>query len=223
MPVVLERSSRDSKKENLLLSGLSEAEIHERAQSDETAEMRKERKCRDCGAQYMPIKPMQPRCISCAIIKGRQKTALDRHKEEEANIKARIQALKTPRELASKAQAQINKYVRLRDRALPCVSCSRGADWAGQWHASHWKSTAANSANRFNLHNIHKSCSICNNWLSGNVSEYRIEERIGKENMEKILSTNPSRRYSVEYLIRLDSVFRKKILRLEKRIKSEET
>jgi hypothetical protein len=133
--------------------------------------------------------------------------------------KARREALKPRAKWLDEAQKVVNKYVRLRDKDLPCVSCDRPASWGGQWHASHFRSVGAASAVRFHLWNIHKACSICNNWKSGNLSEYepRLAERIGTEKIAWLKAQNKVISYDINYLKRLKLVFQKRANRLETR------
>jgi len=81
----------------------------------------------------------------------------------------------------AKAQKVFNEFIRLRDSHLGCVSCDKPSSWDGQWHASHWKSRGARPDLAFNEDNVHKSCSVCNNFKSGNVGDYevRLIEKIG--------------------------------------------
>jgi len=140
-------------------------------------------------------------------------------KKDAQETRARRMALKSRAEHAREAQAAINRYCRLRDAACGCVSCDKPASWDGQWHGSHFRSVGAASAVRFNLWNIHKACSICNNWKSGNLSEYepRLRARIGDEKVDWLRTQNQHVHYSVEYLQRLKRIFTKKANRLEKR------
>jgi hypothetical protein len=133
--------------------------------------------------------------------------------------RAKRESLKTRSEWAAEAQREVNRYVRLRDVHLGCVSCDKPANWDGQWHASHFRSVGAASAVRFNLWNIHKSCSVCNNWKSGNLSEYepRLRQKIGDEKVDWLRSQNQLTTYSIEYLKRLKAVMKKKANRLEKK------
>jgi hypothetical protein len=119
------------------------------------------------------------------------------------------------------AQQVVNQYVRLRDGKEGCISCNRGAEWGGQWHASHFRSVGAASAIRFNLWNIHKSCSICNNWKSGNLSEYepRLRAKIGDQKVDYLRTQNQTVTYSIEYLQRVIKVAKKGIKRLTRQHK----
>lgn len=130
------------------------------------------------------------------------------------------EALKSRKQWLDECQAVVNKYVRLRDRDLPCCSCDRPASWNGQWHASHLRSVGAASSVRFNLWNIHKGCSICNNHLSGNIGDYlpRIRARIGDDKVDWLYTQNQLRTYDIPYLGRLKAVMSKRVRRLEKRL-----
>jgi len=176
----------------------------------------KDKTCKHCGSCFIPVRPLQqvcsPICASRLV-----KTA---KKEEAERTKARKAALKSRRQWMDEAQTIVNKYVRLRDKDKPCCSCDRPASWDGQWHASHFRSVGAASAVRYNLWNIHKGCSICNNHKSGNLEGYRprILERIGSEKVDWLMGQNQLVKYEVDYLERLIRVMRKKVKRLEARI-----
>jgi len=149
-----------------------------------------------------------------------EKAAIARKKREARVHKEKLEAIKPLKDWESEAQQWVNKYVRLRDRNDGCISCNKPASWGGQWHASHYRTTKAASCVRFNLWNIHKACSQCNNHLSGNIGEYtpRIIEKIGIEKFEYIKSQNHTIRYTVEYLKRIKGIFKKKCAKLEKKL-----
>lgn len=147
------------------------------------------------------------------------KQAAAAKKVERAETRRRKQAIKPRAKWLAECQVIINKIVRLRDAHLGCCSCERGPDWQGQWHASHLRSVGAASAVRFNLWNIAKSCSICNNHLSGNLAEYlpRIRDRIGDEKVDWLYTQNQVVTYDVAYLRRFKAVMGKKLKRMERR------
>jgi len=74
----------------------------------------------------------------------------------------------------AKAQKSFNEFIRLRDAGAGCISCEKPSDWGGQWHAGHYKTVGARPDLRFNEDNAHKQCSQCNNFLSGNLAQYRM-------------------------------------------------
>jgi hypothetical protein len=178
-------------------------------------------KCKVCGTEYARQRLGQKTCsVPCAISMAKSETA---RKEKRAAILDRKETrdkLKTRADWAREAQAAVNKYVRLRDSKRGCVSCDKPASWDGQWHASHFRSVGASSATRFHLWNIHKACSICNNWKSGNLSEYepRLRDKIGNDKVDWIRAQTQPVKYTVEYLDRIKRVFQKKCKRLESRL-----
>jgi hypothetical protein len=185
------------------------------------------RKCANkaCDGTYLP-NPMDMRVCwcshDCAVVIAKERAAKKKAKEariERAETKKKLEKIVPMSVHLDRTQAVINAYVRLRDADKGCISCPRPASWGGQWHASHYKSRGANSALRFNLLNLHKACSICNNHLSGNMAGYvpGLIERIGQEKVEMLDNFDRSRTYTIEYLARMRKVFNKKIKRLEKR------
>lgn len=183
----------------------------------------KTKRCKVCRETFTPSKPMQKVCgYECATQVA--KLAHDKRiaavaRDDRRETKAKLEKLKTRADWAREAQAEVNKYVRLRDAHLGCVSCDKPASWDGQWHASHFRSVGSASAVRFHLWNVHKSCSVCNNWKSGNLSEYepRLRAKIGDSSVDWLRTQNKVVIYSVEYLKRLKAVFAKKARRLQKR------
>lgn len=111
-----------------------------------------------------------------------------------------------------------NLYVRLRDLTkLPsgkiygkCISCGRV--WnvelfsdqsimnGKQWHAGHYFREDRYESTAHNSNNIWLQCSKCNRYLSGNLSEYKINliKKIGKEQFDKLEKEhNKIKKYSV--------------------------
>ena len=183
--------------------------------------------CPHCRKRLEEGQRIHHECVEAWAIaqaaKGERKRAKEARaaaKVERAETRQRKLAIKSRADWLAECQAIVNKYVRLRDKDLPCCSCDRPASWDGQWHASHYRSVGAASAVRFNLWNIHKGCSICNNHLSGNIANYRprIIERIGVDRFEWLEGQNQLTRYQVEYLQRFKEVMGKRLKRLEKRL-----
>lgn len=151
--------------------------------------------CKVCKVKFEPERPMQTTCsYQCAIKHANEQKQKDGRKKLKAFNDSDISVLKR------KAQQAFNAYIRWRDRELSCVSC--GYEGTGRvWHASHYR-PATNSKLRFDERNVHKSCSICNTHLSGNLAEYRkkLIEKIGLDQVEELESTNGPYRYTVEEL-----------------------
>ena len=88
----------------------------------------KPKKCRACGDEFLPFNSMQVVCpgsVKCAL------QLVEEQKEKESR-KAANKARKALRELdrsywLKAAQREFNKWVRLRDKDLPCISCGKPA------------------------------------------------------------------------------------------------
>ncbi|MDG6786005.1 recombination protein NinG, partial [Glaesserella parasuis] len=70
---------------------------------------------------------------------------------------------------------------------------------------------------RFNEDNVHKQCSACNNHLSGNITEYRINlvRKIGVERVEALESYHPPVKWSIEDCKEIIKTYRAKIKELK--------
>jgi len=108
--------------------------------------------------------------VSQAISKVRQnsiKAAKNEHKQK-------VDSARSKSYFEKQLQTEINSIVRLIDNDKGCISCDHG--WSKeptrQWHSGHRLSIGSNPTIRYNLFNIYKQCSICNNWKSGNERMY---------------------------------------------------
>lgn len=184
-------------------------------------------RCKHCkGKLETGQRILHPACIddfsiaeAARLERKKAKEARADAKVERAETRRRKEAIKPRAKWLAECQAIVNKIVRLRDAGLGCCSCDRGPEWDGQWHASHLRSVGAASAVRFHLWNIHKGCSICNNHLSGNLSEYlpRVRARIGDDKVDWIYTQNQVTAYDVAYLKRFKAVMGKRLKRMEAR------
>ena len=175
----------------------------------------KPKSCAQCKSLFTPVRPLQ---VVCSPICASRKVKADKLKEKSA-LKERKKAVKTKQQWLKEVEQVVNKYVRLRDKDDGCISCDKPATWHGQWHAGHFRSVGAAKSIRFHLWNIHKQCSQCNNFLSGNIANYMpgIIAKIGKDKVDWLMTQNNVARYDVDYLERLKSVIKRKTDRLKKR------
>jgi Bacteriophage Lambda NinG protein len=180
------------------------------------------RKCKICRAPFVPLSITSKVCsVECSlehvarqkVIEGKRQDA----KEAKAH-KAALQAARGIKPLEDAAQKATNRVVRARDRFQSCFTCDKPWWWTGgDWHASHLKSRAANSALRYHLWNIHKSCMPCNRFHAGNVAVYerRIVDVWGQERLDWLTNHPRVRRFEPEYLKRLTKIMNKKAARQE--------
>jgi hypothetical protein len=186
------------------------------------------RRCKVCKIQIPPAAKCETFIskkgfcgLDCATEWGKQAVITKREREHRQKQAEARDRLKTRSDWIRDAQKVVNEYIRLRDDKKPCISCGRHHQ--GQYHAGHFRTTKAAPNLRFYTLNIWKQCQPCNTHLSGNVTEYRIElcRRIGSERVEWIESQNQPRKYDVDYLKRLMSIFRRKINMKKKLRKSK--
>jgi hypothetical protein len=201
------------------------------------------KKCKGCDNPYEKQPnhpPFRNWCsIDCAVTisraaqeRTRERQQAKAKREQMVNTKAaRVkhradkERVKPLSKLLSETQAVINRYVRLRDAHLGCVSCDKPASWGGQWHASHFHARGKSSRLRFSLWNIHKSCSVCNSHLSGNLREYEpvLISRIGQEKFDWMIGVSGKQtRYGADYLRRMKRVFSKRCRIIEARLRETE-
>lgn len=108
--------------------------------------------------------------IRAYAIKGNKEVAKEKRRE-------RIQEKKDVKEvkdLKPVLQGEVNLIARLIDVDKGCISCEYtwNSSRTRQAHGGHFHSVGANGNIRFNLFNIYKQCSICNNHKSANKLEY---------------------------------------------------
>ncbi len=186
--------------------------------------MLKPKKCRMCPTVFVPQRSMQfacsPACAQAWSAKQRAQKEARAKREERKSFKERAEKIKTRAEHLGELQDAVNAYVRLRDINDPCISCDKPATWQGQWHASHFKSVGHAPALRFNLLNIHKACSVCNKWKSGNYVGYkpRLEKKIGKEAVDWLEGPagNEPLKITVAEIKELKKFYRAEVRRMKK-------
>jgi hypothetical protein len=139
---------------------------------------------------------------------------------EKAKTSDLRQKLKTLGQFEAEAKKSFQKYVRLRDKDLNCISC--GTEKAKTWHGSHYFSANLYSGLIFNEKNVHKSCDYCNVFLHGNLLEYRkgLIKRYGWQyvaELEIIADLNRVYKYTKDELINIKKLYDAKIKELERK------
>ena len=163
-------------------------------------------KCTVCRTSFVKRSMSHVVCSpTCALVLAKR----SREKSERKQLASRKEAIKPRAKWLAETQSVVNALVRWRDRDDGCISCDKPSTWQGQWHASHFKSVGSSPALRFDLSNIHKSCSVCNNWLSGNIGAYRLRliVKIGQEEVDRLEGPQDSPKWSIDDLkvIKLDA------------------
>lgn len=164
----------------------------------------KKKKCKVCKESFEPFRPMQVVCsMGCGIEYGQKQTAKKEAKEarkQRQELRKAKEKAKTRGDYVREAQTVFNKFIRIRDSELPCISCGRYH--SGQIHAGHFRATSVAPALRFDEINVHAQCQPCNCHKHGNLIEYRINliKRIGIEKVEWLEGPHEPKKYSIDEL-----------------------
>lgn len=174
------------------------------------------------------------------ISKQKQKKSIA-EKAERAAHRQKKEALKPASKWLAEAQSAVNRYIRVRDKQEPCISCNQppevieaqqGWKTGGCWDAGHFMTRGAKGQLRFVLFNIHKQCKSCNagggkfSHKAATVDQqYRenLIRKIGIEKVEWLESNNEldSRKKDIEYLKRIKRIFAKKARLYERKFRAE--
>lgn len=168
----------------------------------------KQRKCKVCRGLFWPFQPLQAVCsVKCAARAGRKAAEL-KAKQERRERRGRKEALRTVSDWTKLAQAEFNKFIRLRDKNRPCISCDRYTD--AKRNAGHYLSTGSHPELRFHEWNVHAQCEHCNSYKSGNAVAYRsrLIRRIGLTAVEWLEGPHEPKRYRIEELKSIRDTYR---------------
>lgn len=144
-------------------------------------------KCKLCKVSFKAKFFNQKHCMeseACIKAEVEMKKAA-KWKKEKKEIK---ESLRSKKDYIKILQILFNKFIRLRDANLPCISCGRKN--VEEFHAGHYIASTY-QVHRFNEFNVHKQCSFCNTHLRGNLIEYRANliAKIGIEKVEQLEQT----------------------------------
>ena len=162
----------------------------------------KQKKCKQCGELFTPT-VITPFCSNLCEMTAKAMKNLKEIKAKKKKAK-KVFNENDKAKLLEKAQKIFNAFIRARDKDKACISCgyiSEGKH-SRQWHAGHYRPAGQNSALRFDETNVYKQCSMCNNYKSGNLVNYRknLIAKIGLEAVEKLESAKSLKTWSVEEL-----------------------
>jgi hypothetical protein len=147
-----------------------------------------------------------PACgVSVALANVAKIKAKELTKTRSANHKSKREFLEgDKRHVGKQARAYFHRWVKWRDRGLPCCACGKSMSGLPEWdkHASHYRPSKMNSAIRYHEDNINLGCSHCNRHRAGNESEYRVRlvEKIGIERVEWLDVQRHVKKWEIEEL-----------------------
>ena len=180
----------------------------------------KKLKCKSCKEPHSPFNSLDNWCkkIDCQTKKALfllEKKKVQDQKDWSKEKKQRKEALKTSSDYKRELQVIFNKFIRLRDKGLNCISCQKPAK---KENAGHYRSVGGNPELRFEELNNNLQCEYCNTYLHGNLIDYRINliKKIGLKKVEWLEGKHEPKHYTIEQLKGLKVFYRLKIKNLEK-------
>jgi len=167
-------------------------------------------RCLNCKQKFTPTRFLQKHCssencIDASIQYARDKVKQKQSKEWQKEKKSLRNDLKTLTDLENEAKKSFQKFIRLRDLNLPCISC--GVVNTNDWCGGHYFPAGIYSGLIFDERNCSKQCNThCNKFLSGNLIEYRkgLVKRHGIDFVNQLESESDEKRnykYTREQLI----------------------
>lgn len=162
----------------------------------------------DCASLYATNKSRKARERAAAKKVKAEKKA---HSQKKRDIKDNDRSFQV-----KKTQQIFNKYIRLRDSDLPCISCGRYHE--GRYDAGHYRTTGSAPELRFHPDNCHKQCHYnCNIQRSGNLIDYRISliKKIGIDRVMWIEGPHEAKRYTIEELKKIQEHYKQLTKELE--------
>jgi hypothetical protein len=166
-------------------------------------------KCKNCKNQFEPVKFLQKYCLKDECIKVWVKAENDKQwTKKKSQMKADLTTLSDYLKLT---QQVFNKFIRMRDEGLNCISCDLPPK---KKNCGHYFSQGGHSSVRFDEDNCHLQCEHCNTFLSGNLLNYQIgiEKRIGGERLMKLQAkAHDVKKWTKEELKEIIEIYKKKI------------
>ena len=170
-------------------------------------------RCKNCKEKFEPKQFNRKFCYKDECIDAYFEY-LKKQAEKKWNKEKRIrkEKLKTVQDLLKEAQIVFNKYIRLRDKGMPCISCQNPKP--KKINAGHYISSGKSKFLTFNEDNVHLQCEYCNTYKHGNPIDYRINliKKIGIDRVEYLENNrHKTKKYTREELYEIIDKYKKKI------------
>lgn len=174
--------------------------------------------CKICKEKYSKVYMVQNTCFNATCVLEYSKIIKNNTeiKEWRERKKALSLTSKSYSKLKSEAKSMVQKYCRLRDSNLPCISC--GKTKTNQWDGGHYRKAEIYSGVIFDERNVNKQCSRpCNKDLHGNEVQYRIGliAKIGLKEVEELEELANRTRYLKWSRDELNSIIEKYKLKIK--------
>jgi hypothetical protein len=170
-------------------------------------------RCKNCREKFEPIKFNAKFCLKDECIKAFvEEVKTNQWKTTKKKMK---EDLKTLQDWLKEAQTIFNKYIRLRDMGLVCISCQQPPK---KRNCGHYFSSGGHSNVRFDEDNCHLQCEHCNTYLSGNLLNYQIgiQKRIGAQKLLELQErAHLTKKWTIDELKEIIKTYKTKVRSLQ--------
>ena len=165
--------------------------------------------CSSCYPTWLYTTDVGKLEIEKATLKAKKQTEVKKRKDK-AEAK---ESLKSISAVIKDIKPIFQKFIRLRDKDLPCISCG---SFDGLPQGGHFKKAEIYSGVIFDERNCHKQCQKCNVYLGGNEANYRVNlvKRFSESfvsELEDFANETRNYKYTKEELYAIKKKYLKKI------------
>ena len=195
-----------------------------------------------CRKKFKPVRPFQKGCcMDCdyeiamaAVMKKREQAAakakrdaVEKAKQKRRDLRERKAQLKSRNDWVKEAQAEFNKFIRLRDASEPCISCGEVNPpmlHGGQWDCGHYLSVGSHPELRFEELNAYKQCKSCNGGAGRYAGKNRtvsqkyrenLIQKIGLTKVEWLEGPHNAKHYTIDDLKEITARYKAKCKQLQ--------
>lgn len=166
-------------------------------------------RCKNCRQLFDPARFNQkycfdPECVKVWVTSEKEK----QWKKKKATLKVELM---TKKDYEKILQQLVNKYVRMRDKGQPCISCQKPIK--GKCDAGHLYAVGNYPSVRFNLKNINAQCINCNQYNGGAINDYRINfvKKYSQQDLDELDQlAHQQRQFTVQEIKDLITEFKEK-------------
>ena len=178
-------------------------------------------RCKHCNEKFEQYQFNNKFCkeLDCQVQKGLflvDKQKKQKLKEINKDVRERKEKLKTKKDYEKELQVVVNKFIRMRDKDKPCISCDKPL--LNKFDAGHFYPAGSYKNLRFIEDNIFGQCVACNQHRHGNLLEYRprLIIRIGQNRVDELDSIrNQPAHFTIPELIIMKENYKEKIRNLK--------
>jgi hypothetical protein len=171
-------------------------------------------RCKNCKIEFTPVRFNQKYCFDHNCVKVW--VEIEKEKQWKKKKKQLKDELQTLPELMKLAQITFNKYIRLRDKNKPCISCEKSL--TSKYDAGHYFSMGGHKSVTFDEDNVHAQCVTCNQYKHGNLINYQIgiQKRIGADKLLELhAKAHEVKKWTKQELNEIIKIYKEKIYHIK--------